>query len=222
MPLTLTRLGHACVRVDATGGSFSIDPGSFSDVTAALDGVGHVLVTHVHPDHLDVDALAAAPAVVVHGPPQVVAALTKAGVPVERLRTVVAGDRWEVAGVQVEALGELHEVIHADVPRPQNVAYLLDGVVLHPGDSYTTPPPGTAVDVLLEPVGAPWLRLGDVVEHVRQVAPRRLVPVHDALLSDLGRAGAVRLLTQLTSADVLPLGAGESVTVAGAGAGDRG
>lgn len=214
MALTLTRLGHSCVRVEGPAGAFSIDPGTFSDVEAALDGVQDVLVTHVHPDHLDVDAVAAAAHVRVTAPPQVLAALVDAGVPAERLRAATAGERWEVAGVQVEALGELHEVIHADVPRPENVAYLLDGAVLHPGDSYTTPPAGTEVDVLLEPVGAPWLRLGDVVDHVRAVAPRRVVPVHDALLSDLGRASAVRLLTTLTQAEVVQLAQGESVSVA--------
>ncbi|GIG39869.1 MBL fold metallo-hydrolase [Cellulomonas phragmiteti] len=213
MALTLTRLGHACVRIDTAHGSFSIDPGSFSDVPAALQGVGVVLITHVHPDHVDVDAIAAAVDVEVRGPEQVLDALAAAGARRERLHAVRAGDRFEVVGVGVEVLGELHEVIHADVPRPANVAYLVDGSVLHPGDSYTRPPAGTPVDVLLEPVGAPWLRLGDVVDHVRAVAPRRVVPIHDALLSDLGRAAAVRMLGQLTAAEVLTPEPGSSVHV---------
>lgn len=213
MTLTLTRLGHSCVRVAGAHGAFSIDPGSFSDVPAALEGVAHVLVTHGHPDHVDVAAVAAATHVTVHAPAQVVEALAAEGVPAQRLHAVVAGERWQVEGVEVQALGELHEVIHPDVPRPTNVAFLLDGAVLHPGDSYTTPPAGVAVDILLEPVGAPWLRLGDVVDHVRAVAPRRVVPVHDASLSDLGRQAAVRLLTQLTSAQVVPVEPGDSVLV---------
>lgn len=214
MPLTLTRLGHSCVRVTTGDGSFSIDPGGFSDVAAALDGVAVVLVTHVHPDHVDVAALAAADGVEVHAPAEVVDALVDAGARRDRLHPVRAGDVLDVAGARVEVLGEVHEVIHADLPRPANVAYLVDGVVLHPGDSYTQPPPGTQVDVLLEAVGAPWLRLGDVVDHVRAVQPRRVVPVHDALLSDAGRASAQRLLGQLTTAQIVPLATGEELAVA--------
>lgn len=213
MALTLTRLGHSCVRVGTVHGAFAVDPGTFSDVPAALAGVSDVLVTHVHPDHVDVAALVAADDVTVHAPQQVLDALREAGARPERLCAVRAGDRFDLAGVRVDVLGELHEVIHADVPRPENVAYLLDGNVLHPGDSYTQPPEGTVVDVLLEPVGAPWLRLGDVIDHVRAVAPRRVVPVHDALLSDLGRGSAVRLLTQLTEAEVVVLESGTPLSV---------
>ncbi|UZN01479.1 MBL fold metallo-hydrolase [Cellulomonas sp. S1-8] len=213
MALTLTRLGHACVRVGTAHGSFSIDPGTFSDVPAALDGVSVVLITHVHPDHVDVAALAAADDVEVHAPTEVLDALSEAGARRDRLHAVAAGDRLDVEGVAVQVLGELHELIHADAPRPANVAYLLDGVVLHPGDSYTLPPAGTEVDVLLEPIGAPWLRLGDVVDHVRAVAPRLVVPIHDVLLSDPGRASAVRLLGMLTSAQVVTLTTGETLTV---------
>jgi len=213
MPLTLTRLGHSCVRVDTARGAFSIDPGTFSDVAAALEGVTVVLVTHVHPDHVDVDVLAAADGVDVHAPAQVLDALADAGARRERLHPVAAGDVLDVAGAQVRVLGERHEMVHEDVPRPEHVAYLVDDLVLHPGDSYAPAPPGTRVDVLLEPVGAPWLRLGDAVDHVRAVAPARVVPIHDALLSDAGRAVAVRLLAQLTAAQVVPLSTGESVTV---------
>ncbi len=212
MSLTLTRHGHACVRVTTDSGTFAVDPGSFSDVGRALDGVEHVLVTHAHPDHLDAAAVAARD-VHVHGPAQVLDALAEAGVPEERRHLLTAGDRLEVAGAVVEVLDAQHEVIHPEVPLPTNVALLLDGVVLHPGDAFARPPAGVAIDVLLEPVGAPWLRVADMVEHVRAVAPRRVLPVHDATLSEAGRGLALRLLGQLTAAEVVTPGPGEPVTV---------
>ncbi|TQL04143.1 MBL fold metallo-hydrolase [Cellulomonas sp. SLBN-39] len=216
MPLTLTRHGHACVRLTRDDGArLVVDPGSFSDVATALDGVDAVLVTHEHPDHLDTDAVVAATGrgVQVWAPAAVVEQLAAVGAPVAALHAVQPGDALTVGGLDVQVLGGWHEVIHPDVPRLTNVAYLVEGAVLHPGDAFTLPPAGAAVRVLLEPVGAPWLRMADAVDHVRAVAPDRVVPIHDATLSDAGRALAARLLGQLTTARVVEPAAGEPVEV---------
>ena len=57
MSTRLTRWGHACIRLDRGGDRLVIDPGVFSDLPGALDGVGAVLVTHEHPDHLATEPL---------------------------------------------------------------------------------------------------------------------------------------------------------------------
>jgi hypothetical protein len=43
------------------------------------------------------------------------------------------------------------------------------------------------VDTLMLPVHAPWNKISEVIDYVREVAPRRAVDVHDALLTDLAR-----------------------------------
>ena len=58
--MRFTKLGHSCVRLDKDGAVLVIDPGTFSDAAAALDGAAAVMVTHEHPDHLDADAIRAA------------------------------------------------------------------------------------------------------------------------------------------------------------------
>lgn len=216
MTTTLTRWGHSCVRLDGPGGALVIDPGSFSDVGSALRDVGAVLVTHEHPDHLDADAVvgAARTGAEIAGPEPVVAALLAAGAPSDRVRTVAPGDRVTAAGFTVDVLGGEHAVIHPDVPVIANLAYLVDGAVLHPGDSWTVPPSGTEVDVLLLPLGAPWLRVADAVDLVRAVAPRQVVGIHDAVLSDAGRRLAVDLVGRLGgSGPVTVLAPGESTQV---------
>lgn len=194
--MDLTRLGHACVRLDSGTARLVLDPGSFSppDATAGADVV---LVTHEHPDHVvpaDLRAaLVAAPALEVWAPAGVVAALTD-GAPelADRVHTATAGDTFEVAGFAVEVFGELHAVVHPDVPRIANVAYLIDGFLLHPGDSFTVPP--RPVDVLLVPVSAPWLRISESIDYVRAVAPRLAVPIHDAIYAPGGLALVDRLM----------------------------
>ena len=206
MSTRLTRWGHACIRLDRGADRLVIDPGVFSDLPGALAGVTAVLITHEHPDHVAVKPVAEA---VVRGlevwaPGPVVAALLEAGAPADRLHTVAAGQHISAGGFDVDVLGEWHAVIHADVPRVHNVGYLVAGV-LHPGDAYVDPA-GAAVDVLCAPIGAPWLKLGEVVDYVRSVGPTRVVTIHDALLSAVGQGMANSILGRLG-------GAGEPVSL---------
>lgn len=197
---TLTWWGHACVQIERAGARLVIDPGTFSDLSV-LDAADAVLVTHEHPDHVAVDRLRAALATRSHlevwAPPAVVELLDGAADTAGRVHAVHDGDAFTAAGFEVTALGEWHELVHPDVPRVANVAYLVAGAVLHPGDSFTLPPSRTSVDVLLAPVGGPWLKLAEVIDYVRAVHPRLVVPIHDAPLSDIGRALADRLVTSL-------------------------
>src|SRR5215469_18068124 len=57
--MKLTKLAHACVRLDKDGEALVIDPGAFGGAEA-LDGAGAVLVTHEHFDHVEPDKLRAA------------------------------------------------------------------------------------------------------------------------------------------------------------------
>ena len=53
--MRVVKYSHSCVRLEGDG-VLVIDPGGFSE-PVALDGVDAVLITHEHPDHLDLDAL---------------------------------------------------------------------------------------------------------------------------------------------------------------------
>ena len=196
---TVTPLGHSGVRLDKAGLALVIDPGAFSD-RSGLETAGAVLVSHEHPDHLDLDRLREAmddsQTLAVWGPPDVAARLVQAGAPEGRVHAVAAGDRFTAAGFSVEALGEGHAVVYPGLPGVQNRAYLIDGAVLHPGDSLDNLP-ASAVEVLLLPVSAPWLKLAEAIDYLRAVRPARAVPIHDAILSDAGKQLVDRVVGSL-------------------------
>ncbi|GAA2256802.1 MBL fold metallo-hydrolase [Streptomyces amakusaensis] len=182
--MRLTKKRHSCVRLEKDGATLVIDPGGFSEEDAAA-GADAVLITHEHPDHFDEGrvraALAAGAEVWTLGS---VAERLSAAFP-GRVRTVGHGDAFTAAGFGVQVHGELHAVIHPDLPRITNIGFLVDGSLFHPGDALTVP--DHPVDTLLLPVQAPWSKISEVVDYLREVAPRRAIDVHDALITDLAR-----------------------------------
>ncbi|WP_225753870.1 MBL fold metallo-hydrolase [Actinotalea sp. Marseille-Q4924] len=213
---TLTLHGHACARLERDGRVLVVDPGSYSD-RSVLDEADAVLVTHDHADHLVaadvVAALAERPALHVWGPAPVVTLLVAEGADRGRVHEGAPGERWTAGGFEVQAFGGSHAVIHPDLPVPANLAYLVDGV-LHPGDSFTVP--DLPVEVLLLPVGGPWMKVAEAVDHVRAVGPRVVVPIHDAVLAEAGKGLADRLVGTLGGApQYRRLAPGERLAVGG-------
>ncbi|MEU5426447.1 MBL fold metallo-hydrolase [Streptomyces olivoreticuli] len=191
--MKLTKKSHACVRLEKDGRTLVIDPGAFSEEDAAV-GADAILITHEHPDHFHEDRLRAAldvnPAAELWTL-RSVAEQVSAAFP-GRVHTVGEGDTFTAAGFEVEVHGQLHAVIHPDIARITNVGYLVDGSVFHPGDALTVP--GRPVDTLMVPVMAPWNKVSEVIDYLREVGPRRAIDIHDALLTDLARPVYDRML----------------------------
>ncbi|MET7861460.1 MBL fold metallo-hydrolase [Streptomyces sp. NPDC005318] len=213
--MQLIKHAHACVSLVKDGGRIVIDPGTFTpdakEVVAAADAV---LITHEHFDHFDEDliarALDARPGLRVYGPARVVGRwAARRG----QVIAVADGDGLDVAGFDVAVSGDLHAAIHRDIPRVANVGYLVDGRVYHPGDAYHVPP--APVDTLLLPTSGPWTQLGQAADYVREVAPHRLVQIHEIMLSRTGQESMARFLSPaaLTEMPLTIVPEGEAITV---------
>ncbi|WP_017933144.1 MBL fold metallo-hydrolase [Nocardioides sp. Iso805N] len=183
--MRITKFGHACVRIEHEGTTLVLDPGIFTD-REALDGADAILITHEHMDHYVPDLLKAVDAPV--WTIDAVAAKIREDAPevFERTTVVAPGDSFDV-GLPVTAVGELHAVIHPELPRFHNSGYLLtlgDQKVFHPGDALTGP--GVDIDVLLAPASAPWARSSELVDFMREVKAPINIAIHDRIYSEAG------------------------------------
>lgn len=182
--MRVTKFGHACVRIEHADAVIVLDPGAFTQADA-VDGATAVLITHEHADHYHAGHLRATGAAIFTI--EAVAAQIRASAPdlVERLTVVEPGAAFDV-GLSVEVVGVKHAVIHPDLTRIDNSGYLLTGGdqrVYHPGDSLTLPE--TDVDLLLAPISAPWLKVGEAIDFVRAVGAPRNLGIHDKIYTDV-------------------------------------
>lgn len=182
--MELTKFGHACVRIEKEGRRLVVDPGGLTE-PQALDGAEAVLVTHEHFDHFSEETLRRAadsnPRLHIWTNSSVARELDGLGT---RVTAVGAGDTFTAAGFDVKVHGTWHAVIHRDIPRIANIGFLLDDILFHPGDALTVP--DATVGTLLLPVHAPWSCVGDLIDYVREVAPRDAYAVHDGALNGIG------------------------------------
>ncbi len=212
--MKITKYEHACVVAEEQGKRVVIDPGEWTPEFGGVENIAAVIVTHVHPDHFSrqhLDAILSAN--------QDVAVYTTQEVADElRGKKVVVPEVYEdyTAGpFTLRFFGETHAEIHRTVSRPQNIGVSINDQFYYPGDSFT--PPDHEIQILAVPAGAPWMKIGEAMDFIQAVEPKRVFPTHTALLSERGLASADKWLKQASDVDgaqYTRLQSGESIEIA--------
>lgn len=188
--MRIAHLGHSCLLIAIADQRILIDPGGFSPGIVDVTGISVILVTHQHADHVDLQRLPAIlecnPQATMYAEPQAAAVMEEAGIAAE---LAVSGSTLTFGQAQVTPVGEQHALINEALPRVGNLGFVLrsegEPSIFHPGDAYDAEP--GPVDILALPLNAPWAASRDTVAFVRRISPRVSIPIHDALLSDIGR-----------------------------------
>ena len=205
--MQLTHFGHSCLLAEFDNTRVLFDPGTFAHGFEGITGLSAILITHQHPDHIDVarlpSLLAGNPEAALYADPQTTAQLG------EPCRAVHVGDELQIGELTVRAVGGRHAVIHPEIPVIDNISYLVGDAghaarLMHPGDALFLP--DEPVDVLAAPAAAPWMRIAEAVDYLRAVAPARAVPTHQGIIAPDARGIYYGRLTEMTSTDfqVLP------------------
>ncbi|MCV7197988.1 MBL fold metallo-hydrolase [Mycobacterium angelicum] len=205
--MQLTHFGHSCLLAEFGATKVLFDPGTFAHGFEGITGLSAILITHQHPDHVDVARLPALldgnPGAVLYADSQTAAQLG------EPCQEVHVGDELPVGDVTIRAVGGRHAVIHPEIPVIENLSYLVDdgehrARLMHPGDALFVP--DEPVDVLANPAAAPWMRISEAIDYLRAVAPARAVPIHQGVVAPDARGIYYSRFTEMTDADfqVLP------------------
>lgn len=211
--MQLTHFGHSCLLAEFGQTKILFDPGSFAHGFEGITGLSAILVTHQHPDHVDVSRLPALldgnPAAGLYADPQTTAQL--GGV----CTAVHVGDELAIGQLSIRAVGGVHAVIHPEIPVIENISFLVgDGEhparLMHPGDALFVP--DEQVDVLATPAAAPWMKISEAVDYLRAVAPARAVPIHQGIVAPEARGIYYGRLTEMTSTDFQVLPEEDAVT----------
>ncbi|RCG32247.1 MBL fold metallo-hydrolase [Sphaerisporangium album] len=211
--MKLTKHGHACVRLEKDGATLVIDPGGLTE-ESALEGADAILITHEHFDHLEVKRLGGlASGVRIWTCAAVAAQLEGLSA---KVNIVGEGDSFTAAGFEVGVAGREHAKVWPEMPPVQNIGFLIDGEVFHPGDSFTVP--GAPVGTLLTPTGGPWMKAAEMLDYLKAVNPRRAFSIHDGLYNDVGLGlvdGLLDLSAKQQGGDFRRLKPGESYVIEG-------
>lgn len=212
--MRLTKLEHAALILEDSGKKLFIDPGNFTTAITEAPQTVAIVITHQHPDHWTPEQLDRIrdknPDAVILGPAGVAAAADRFPVQV-----VKAGDVVEVGPFTLQFFGEKHAVIHESIPVVDNVGVLVNGSLFYGGDSYTIPH-GVDVDVQAVPAGAPWLKIGDVMDYVMAVKPKRTFPTHEMTLAKAGKDMSnmrIQWATEQNGGEFFPLVPGDTLDI---------
>jgi len=184
--MKITRFGHSAVLVESGQTRVLVDPGVFSVPDLwDLTGLAAIVVTHQHPDHLDLarvgDLIAANPGVQLLAEPQTATNLA------DWTPTSVDA-RYSIGELTLTGVGGQHAEILDTIPRVGNIGMLVSDpagtTFFHPGDSYEYRPAG--VDILAIPLAAPWAKMAETIDFVRAISPHTAFPIHDGVLADSG------------------------------------
>jgi L-ascorbate metabolism protein UlaG (beta-lactamase superfamily) len=209
--MKLTKMEHAALLLESGGQKLFIDPGSFTTALTDTANTAAVVITHEHADHWTPEQLdrilAMNNELAIFAPAGVAAAASGYDVTV-----VKAGDTAEVGPFSLRFFGGKHAMIHQSIPLVDNVGVLVNEELYYGGDSLLAP--GVDVNTLAVPAGAPWLKIGEVMDYVLEVQPKRSFPTHEMVLSRAGKElsnGRIKAVTEQNGGEFFPLEPNDSL-----------
>ena len=186
--MKISKYLHSCLVFEQDGYKLLFDPGKFSfdeglvkpEMFADVNGI---IITHVHPDHLDADILkeiigvSAAP---VYTNAHVGEVLAKQNIP----HTIWDDGVYNLGPFKLQTITVKHELI-LDNPLPQMTGFIINDRVLHPVDSMEEALlKYKGIELLIMVTMAPFTNELRITDFADRLQPKQILPVHDGYAKD--------------------------------------
>ncbi len=199
--MRIKKLGHSCLVIIENDKKILIDPGKYSTLQNEEMNIDIILITHEHSDHFHFESIKTLlgnnPSAKIFTNASVGAILEKEGIlssTIEDGQEITINDRLLIKGV-----GELHQKVHEVFPTVKDVGFLINHKFFYPGDAFHNP--NEAVEIVAFPVVGSWLKISEVVGWLKELKPKIVIPVHDAIINEHGQKGFLggyqKILTNL-------------------------
>lgn len=171
--MKVTRFFQSCLLIDDTGARILIDPSAQEKERLSNFGkINAVCYTHEHGDHFDAD---------------MAEEFIKAGVPVYtnestakllkgKSNVVGDGQDFTVGNMNIKVIELPHCPMVDGSPGPQNVGYLINEKLFHPGDGKELS--GLQVENLALPLTGPDISMRDAFTMASTLGAKTVVPIH--------------------------------------------
>jgi L-ascorbate metabolism protein UlaG (beta-lactamase superfamily) len=205
--MRITKYEHSCVVIEEQGRQLVVDPGKFAKSFKPTNTIDCVVVTHAHSDHFD-------PAILKEikdlNPDVMICTTAQVAEQIPDLAPdIVDANRSCAHGpFHSSFYGGQHELYEGFA----NIGVMVNDVFYYPGDSYAKP--DKPIKVLGAPAAAPWLRVTEASQFIKDCGPEKVIPMHNVLLSDEGKEIHYKILGDATSesgGEWTPLDVGETL-----------
>ncbi len=180
--MKITKFEHSGFAVEKDGKTLVFDPVEFEQKLPELTNVVGIIVTHKHGDHCQpavVERIKAA------NPAAELIVSAQTAEMVNGASVAMAGDMRDVSGFKLDFFGRDHAAIIPGQVPCDNIGVVIDGLLVNSGDSFDLPE--VQPKVLLVPIAAPWCKVCESIDFVHRAKPNVVIPIHDAVLSALGK-----------------------------------
>lgn len=209
--MKITKFEHSGISIEENGKLLLIDPVEFNNKLPEFANVAAIVTTHKHSDHCNPEIIAKIKAA---NPSAQIFTTVDAMPSLPGAIAVEAGNIQDVEGFHLEFFSKDHACIFEGRVPCSNIGVLVNGILAHPGDSFDLPPSDPTI--LMAPLGGPWCKVQETVNYIEQVRPQIVIPIHDAVLSDLGKTfnlNNVKSITDQIGIQVIDLKPNDDFTI---------